>query len=79
MKASIVDLRYRMNDILKALARNEDVNIYYHGKIKGVIKAVTKGKRKRATDHPLFGMLKDDKRSVEEVMEELRGGRYRDL
>lgn len=32
MQASIVDLRYRMNDILKALARNEEVEILYHGK-----------------------------------------------
>lgn len=37
MKASIVDLRYKMNDVLKALDRNEQVTILYHGKIKGVI------------------------------------------
>lgn len=80
MKATIVDLRYRMNDILKALARNEDVSILYHGKVKGIIKAVTgKKKKKKITDHPFFGMLKDDKRSVDDVMDELRGGRYRDL
>ena len=32
MKATIVDLRYRMKDILRALERNEDVSILYHGK-----------------------------------------------
>ena len=42
MKATIVDLRYRMNDILKALERNEDVNILYHGKTKGVLTAGTR-------------------------------------
>ena len=34
MKASIVDLRYKMNTILKALDRNEAVTILYHGKEK---------------------------------------------
>ena len=33
MKASIVDLRYRMNDVLKALERSEDVDILYHGRV----------------------------------------------
>ena len=33
MKASIVDLRYKTTDILKALDRNESVTILYHGKI----------------------------------------------
>ena len=37
MKASVVDLRYKMNDILKALDRNETVSVLYHGKMKGVI------------------------------------------
>ena len=36
MKASVVDLRYRINDILKAIDRNEEVTILYHGKIKGL-------------------------------------------
>lgn len=35
--------------------------------------------KKFLRDHPFFGMWKDDKRSVEEIMDELRGGRYRDL
>ena len=29
MKASVVDLRYKMNDILKALDRNEKITILY--------------------------------------------------
>lgn len=35
MKATVVDLRYKMNDVLKALDRNETVTILYHGKVKG--------------------------------------------
>ncbi len=37
MEASIVDLRYKMNDVLKALERNEKVTILYRGKPKGLI------------------------------------------
>ncbi len=37
MKATVVDLRYKINDVLKALARNEKVTVLYHGKVKGVI------------------------------------------
>jgi hypothetical protein len=38
MKASIVDLRYKTTDILKALDRNESGTVLYHGKVKGIIK-----------------------------------------
>ncbi len=38
-----------------------------------------KKKRIRVQDCPAFGMSKDDTRPVEEIMDELRGGRYRDL
>jgi len=37
MKANVVDLRYKMNDVLKALDRNEQVTVLYHGKVKGII------------------------------------------
>ncbi len=40
MQATIVDLRYRMNDVLKALDRNEDVEILCRGKKMGVLKAL---------------------------------------
>ncbi len=33
MKASIVDLRYKMKEILRALERRETVTILYHGKV----------------------------------------------
>jgi len=82
MKATIVDLRTRMHDILKALDRNETVEILYHGKVKGIIHPVgstPKKKRLKVQDHPFFGMNAEDHRSVEEIMDELRGGRFRDL
>ncbi len=77
MKASVVDLRYRMNEILKAVDRNEEVTILYHGKVKGVIKPNISKTRKRIADHPFFNMHPSKKKTVREVMADLRKGRYR--
>jgi len=78
MQATIVDLRYHMNDVLKALDRNEDVDILYRGKTRGVLVAKVERTAGRVTGHPFFNMS-GSKRSVEVEMEDLRGGRYRDL
>ena len=78
MKATVVDLRYRMNDILKALDRNEDVDILYRGKKKGVLVAQPERTQRKVTTHPFFNMRGSGK-SVNMEMETLRGGRYRDL
>ena len=78
MQATVVDLRYRMNDVLKALERNEDVDILYRGKTKGVLMASAKRSGKKVSEHPFFNM-RTSERSVESEIEALRGGRYRDL
>lgn len=79
MNASIVDLRYKMNEVLGALARRERVNICYHGKVKGVIVPAEERPGVKASKHPFFGMASDEKKAVEQLMEDLRGGRYRDI
>jgi hypothetical protein len=76
MKASVVDLRYRMNEILKAIDRNEEVTILYHGKVKGVIKPKSSGGHRRISDHPFFNMY-PSKKTVDDMMNDLRGNRYR--
>ena len=77
MQASVVDLRYKMKNILKALDRNETVTIMYHGKEKGTIVPTASSTTMSVEQHPFFGMTADDDtRSVETVMEELRGSRY---
>ena len=78
MQATVVDLRYRMNDVLKALDRNENVDILYRGKTKGVLVASAKRSEKKVSQHPFFNM-RSSRRSVEREMESLRGGRYLDL
>lgn len=83
MEASIVDLRYNMKSVLQSLDRNETVKIYYHGKLKGTIypnrEKLAKRKKKKVQDHPIFGVLSDEKNDVEQMMKELRGGRYNAL
>ena len=76
MKASIVDLRYKMNEVLKALDRNERVQILYHGKIKGIITPPLGGVKKKIKDHPFFGMSKKTQKTVAEEMDKLRGARH---
>lgn len=78
MKATVVDLRYRMNDVLRALDRNEDVSILYHGKTKGVLRARVTRTGGKVMEHPFFNM-RPAEGSVADQMENLRGGRYRAL
>jgi antitoxin (DNA-binding transcriptional repressor) of toxin-antitoxin stability system len=76
MKATIVDLRYKMNDILKALNQNETITVSYHGKVKGILVPAKKKENVKITDHAFFGMSKTDQRTVAQVMKDLRGNRY---
>lgn len=80
MDANIVDLRYKMSQVIAAIKRNEKVDIFYHGKKTAImIPAGKDHSSQHVVDHPLFGMHAKEKRSVKEEMEILRGGRYRDL
>jgi len=60
MKASIVDLRYRMKDVLRAIDRGETVTVLYRGKAKAsLVPIARKPKLARASDHPACGMWAD--------------------
>lgn len=79
MEASVVDLRYKMKDVLEALERRETVKILYHGKVKGTIVPVSESRKKKITDHPFFGMKAKSSITVLEEMDNLRGGRHNAL
>jgi antitoxin (DNA-binding transcriptional repressor) of toxin-antitoxin stability system len=79
MKASIVDLRYKMKNVLKALDRGEIVKILYHGKVRGIIHPQRDRMNIKVKDHSLFGMNRAHKKPVSEEMEELRGSRTNDI
>lgn len=80
MKASILDLRRRMGDVLQALEKNEPVTILHRGKEKGIIYPLpAKQARDTAvTQHPAFGMWKDrdDLQDVDQVVRNLRKARH---
>ncbi len=80
MKATVVDLRYKMNDVLKALDRNEKVTVLYRGKVKGVLVPAAQRTDKSMTDHPFFGMSsQDSKKTVLDELDDLRRARYDDI
>jgi antitoxin (DNA-binding transcriptional repressor) of toxin-antitoxin stability system len=82
MKASVLDLRRRMKDILNSLRRNEPVTLLRRGKVVGTIQppetAATSGCDQLASAHPAFGMWRDrpDLEDVEAAVKRLRGGRF---
>ena len=85
MKASILDLRRKMRDVLRALDRSESVTILYRGKKKAVLYPADKGnggrktREKPMTEHPAFGMWKNrkDMRDPAKAVREMRKGRFR--
>jgi len=78
MKASILDLRRRMGEVLKSLERNEPVSILHRGKEKGVIYPTAhRDSHMSVEQHPAFGMWKDRaaRQDVDQVVRKLRKGR----
>jgi len=55
MRASVLDLRRRMKDILKALDRNETVTLLYRGREKArIVPSGSPDNRASAREHPAF-------------------------
>lgn len=79
MKATVVDLRYKMNEILKALDRREKVTLLYHGKVKGEIIPAGEKQYESVVMHPFFNMAAEKNESVDRQMDTLRGARFGDL
>ena len=76
MHASVMDLRKRMREIIRALERNENVTLFYRGKKKGVIHPHRDTTARKVEEHRFFGAGKESQLSVEEEMNRLRGKRY---
>ncbi len=81
MKATILDLRYKMKDVLNALDKNEQVTVLYHGKVKGVIvPSKSNEKTKKVKTHSFFGSSPANKQqTVLEELDDLRGSRFDDI
>jgi antitoxin (DNA-binding transcriptional repressor) of toxin-antitoxin stability system len=65
MNATIVDLRYRMRDVLRAIERGETVTILYRGKAKAMLMPIAPASKAaiggvpKTKDQPLFGLWSD--------------------
>ncbi len=76
MNASILDLRYKTREVLRAIDRNESVAIFYRGTKKAVMLPVQKSNKITLPKTiPGVGMWKDIKESVPDLMRRLRKGR----
>ena len=78
MKASVVDLRRRMKDVVRALERGETVELTHRGKTKGVVHPSKSAcMLKRACEHEAFGIWsdRDDLDDVATAVRRLRKGR----
>jgi antitoxin (DNA-binding transcriptional repressor) of toxin-antitoxin stability system len=62
MNATIVDLRYNMKNVLRAIDRGETVTVLYRGKERAKLTPITPAPSSSAPktkDQPLFGLWKD--------------------
>ena len=62
MDATIVDLRYNMKKVLRAIDRGETVTVLYRGKERAKLTPITpapSGGASKTKDQPLFGLWKD--------------------
>ncbi|MGR3178816.1 MAG: type II toxin-antitoxin system Phd/YefM family antitoxin [Candidatus Anammoxibacter sp.] len=83
MKASILDLRRKTSEVIRALDRNESVTIYYRGKKKGILVPMenTSMKANPSKGHSAFGIWKDrsNMKDVNRFVRNLREGRISDI
>jgi len=78
MIATAKDLRFNISMLFDLLSKGEDITVTYRGKPKAkLISCETPSEDKKSS--AIFGMLKDDTRSVEEVVRTLRTGRTFDI
>lgn len=82
MKATILDLRYRTKDVLKAVERGETVTVLHRGKEKAQITPVrSPSLSAKIRANEAFGMWKDrkDLSNVPKFVRMLRKSRFHDL
>jgi antitoxin (DNA-binding transcriptional repressor) of toxin-antitoxin stability system len=82
MKATILDLRYRMKSVLAALERGEPVTVLHRGTKKARLVPIEEHSQKsKASEDPAFGMWRsrEDLADPVEYVRKLRKRRFGDL
>lgn len=74
MKASVMDLRYRTREILRALEAKEEITLTHRGTEKGTIIPTTPqpSDSKSLASHPAVGMWADHEESVPALIARIR-------
>ena len=74
MKASVMDLRYRTREILRALEANEEITLTHRGTEKGTIIPTTSrpSDAESLANHPAVGMWADHQESVPALIARIR-------
>lgn len=74
MKASVMDLRYRTREILRALEAKEEITLTHRGTEKGTIIPATaqSSDAKSLAEHPAVGMWADQIESVPDLIARIR-------
>ena len=76
MRASILDLRRNMRQILSALDHNESVTLTYRGNEKATIVPKEQALNINLKKHPAFGIWSDKKEDVSLTVRQMRKGRF---
>jgi prevent-host-death family protein len=82
VQATILDLRYRMKEVLRAIERGESVTVLYRGKEKAeLVPIATRKKPAKASDHPACGIWADrqDMADPAAYVRKIRQPRFVDL
>jgi len=74
MKASVMDLRYRTKEILRALEAKEEIILTHRGTEKGKITPISRADADSTSlaDHEAVGMWSDAEESVPDMISRLR-------
>jgi antitoxin (DNA-binding transcriptional repressor) of toxin-antitoxin stability system len=74
MKASVMDLRYRTKEVLRALEANEEIVLTHRGNQKGKIvpMAAESSPRAKVASHEAVGMWADESEPVAEKLRRIR-------
>jgi antitoxin (DNA-binding transcriptional repressor) of toxin-antitoxin stability system len=81
MKATVLDLRYRMKDVFRAIDRGESITVTYRGTVKARIVPAGEIVTAKSNADPAFGMWRDrkDLENPSEYVRKIRQPRIHDI
>lgn len=75
MTVTAKDLRFKISMLFDILNKGEDITVTYRGQPKAKLVNIDSTFKKEKKSDAIFGMLKDDTTSVDELVRSMRKGR----